>query len=153
MELRRLSRAPLLLVAAAVLMLLFVLDHADSGSSYQQASPSEIVSLTNLGQVKSALISDNNQTIQITTKSGKQLEAAWVSGRGWQLQNALQAQLDKGSLPGGYSVSIARSNTLPLDVLTPALIYLVIFLLFFWFIDYPTGIKRWRALVGREGLS
>jgi cell division protease FtsH len=148
MELRRVSWAPLLLAPVALLLLLFVLDHANSRGSYQQASPSEIASLINHGQVNNALISDRNQLIQITTKSGKQFQASWVSGQGLPLQNALQAQLAKGSLPGGYSVSIAQSSTLPLDVLTPALIYLVIFLLFFWFTDYPAGIKRLRPSTG-----
>ena len=36
MELRRFSRAPLLLIAVAVLLLLLGLDCANSGSSYQQ---------------------------------------------------------------------------------------------------------------------
>jgi cell division protease FtsH len=146
MQLRRFPRALLLLAGAAVLLMLFVLDHANSGRSYQQAKPSEIVSLINQGRVENALISDENRLIQITTKSGKKLEASWVSGQGLLLENALQAQLAKGSLPGGYSVSIAQSSTLPLNVLTPALIYLVIFLLFFWFTGYPAGIKRWRAI-------
>lgn len=138
----------MLLVAVGVLLLLFVLDHANSRSSYQQASTSEIVSLIDQGHVDNALISDENQTIQLTAKSGKQLETSWVPGQESHLQNALQAQLDDGSLPGGYSVSIAKSDAPLLDVLAPAFIYLVIFLLFFWFIDYPTGIKRWRAFAG-----
>src|SRR5271163_1428064 len=116
MELRRFFRAPLLLIAVAVLLLLFVLDYANSGSSYQQVDTSEIVSLINQGQVKSALITDKNQTIQITTKSGKELEASWVSGQGLQLQNALQAQVEKGTLPDGYNVNIPKSNAL-LDIL------------------------------------
>jgi cell division protease FtsH len=129
-----------------VLLLLFLLSRANSGNSYQQASPSEVISLIQQGQARSALISDKNQLIQITTKSGRQLEASWVSGQGLQLRNALQAQLDKGSLPGGYSVSVAKSNALLLDVLAPAFVYLVIFLLSFWFLDYPAGIRRWRAI-------
>jgi cell division protease FtsH len=149
MELRRFSRAPLLLVAA--LLLLFVLDYAIPGSSYRQADRSEIVSLIEQGQVKSALITDKNQTIQITTKSGKQLETSWVSGQGrQQLENALQAQLDKGGLPGGYNVNTTKSNAL-LDVLAPAFIYLVILLLFFWHLDYPAEIKRWRAFADQAG--
>ena len=63
MELRRFFRAPLLLVAVAVLLLLFVLDYANSGSSYQQVDTSQIVKLIDQGQVKSALITDKNQTI------------------------------------------------------------------------------------------
>jgi cell division protease FtsH len=146
MQLRRFSRAPLLLAGVAVLLLLFGLGRANPGNSYQQASSSEIVALIHQGQARSALISDKNQLIQITTKSGRQLEASWVAGQGLQFQNALQAQLDKGSLPGGYGVSVAKSNAMLLDVLAPAFIYLVIFLLSFWFLDYPAGIRRWRAI-------
>ena len=46
MELRRFFRAPLLLIAVAVLLLLFVLDYANSGSSYTQVDTSAIVHLT-----------------------------------------------------------------------------------------------------------
>jgi cell division protease FtsH len=139
MELRRFFRAPLLLIAVAVLLLLFVLDYANSGSSYQQVDTSEIVSLINQGQVKSALITDKNQTIQITTKAGKELEASWVSGQGLQLANALQAQVVKGTLPeDGYNVTIPKSNAL-LDLLPTAFIYLVIFLLFFFMLSQMQG--------------
>ena len=75
MELRRFLRAPLLLIAVAVLLLLFVLDYANSGSSYTQVDTSQIVKLIDQGQVKSALITDKNQTIQVTTKAGKDLQA------------------------------------------------------------------------------
>ncbi|HXO24715.1 MAG TPA: ATP-dependent metallopeptidase FtsH/Yme1/Tma family protein, partial [Streptosporangiaceae bacterium] len=134
MDLRRFLRAPLLLIAVAVLLLLFVLDYANSGSSYQQVDTSQIVSLINQGQVKSALITDKNQTIQITTKSGKQLEASWVSGQGLQLANALQQQETKGTLTSGYNVTIPKSNAI-LDLLPTAFIYLVIFLLFFFMLS------------------
>src|SRR6516164_11079849 len=111
MELRRFFRAPLLLIAVAVLLLLFVLDYANSGSSYQTTDTSQIVSLINQGQVKSAVITDKNQTIQITTKkpiqignqSGTEWQASWVSGQGLQLANDLQNQFAKGTLPGGYN--------------------------------------------------
>lgn len=145
MELRRFFRVPLLLIAFAVLVLLFVLGHANPGSSYQQVPPSEIVSLINQGQVKSALITDKNQTIQVTTKSGKQLEASWVSSQGSQLQKFLQAQFDKGNMPGGYNITIPKSNAL-LGVLAPAFIFLAIVLLLFWGIDYPNRIQAVAAL-------
>ena len=108
MWLRRFSLVPLLLIAVAVLAVLAVLlvrEHTDSGSSYQQATASEVASLINSGQVNSGLISNRNQMIQIITKSGKRLEASWPCGQGAQLQRALQAQLDKGNLPGGYDIT------------------------------------------------
>jgi cell division protease FtsH len=139
MELRRFLRAPLLLIAVAVLLLLFVLDYANSGSSYTQVDTSQIVQLINSGQVKSALITDKNQTIQVTTKAGKELEASWVSGQGLQLENELQAQVAKGTLPAtGYNVNIPKSNAL-LDLIPTALIYLVIFLVFFFMLSQMQG--------------
>src|ERR1043165_8647977 len=98
MELRRFFRAPLLLIAVAVLLLLFVLDYANSGSTYQQKDTSQVVKLIEQGQVKSALIVDKNQTIQITTNNGQRYEASWVSGQGIELQRELQQAFDKGLL-------------------------------------------------------
>src|SRR6516225_7908225 len=146
MELKRFFRAPLLLIAVAVLLLLFVLDYANSGSSYQTTHTSQIVSLINQGQVKSAVITDKNQTIQITTKkpvqigtqNGTEWQASWVSGQGLQLANDLQNQFAKGTLPGGYTVNIPKSNAL-LDLLPTAFIYLVIFLLFFFMLSQMQG--------------
>ena len=83
MELRRFFRAPLLLIAVAVLLLLFVLDYANSGSSYQQVDTSQIVKLINEGQVKSALIIDKNQTIQITTTAARSSRRRGSPARAW----------------------------------------------------------------------
>ena len=138
MELKRFFRAPLLLIAVAVLLLLFVLDYANSGSSYKQVDTSQIVTAIDQGKVKSALIVDKNQTIQITTTSGQKLESSWVSGQGLQLQNKLQQQVDKGNLKDGYNVSIPKSNAL-LDLIPTALIYLVIFLLLFFMLSQMQG--------------
>jgi len=132
MELRRFLRAPLLLIAVAVLLLLFVLDYANSGSSYTQVDTSAIVHDIQTGQVKNALIVDKNQTIQITTKSGKDLEASWVTGQGLVLQQELQ------QAGVNYNVSIPKSNAL-LDLLPTAFIYLVIFLLFFFMLSQMQG--------------
>ena len=132
MELRRFFRAPLLLIAVAVLLLLFVLDYANSGSSYTQVDTSAIVHDIQTGQVKNALIVDKNQTIQITTKSGKDLEASWVTGQGLVLQQELQ------QAGVNYNVNIPKSNAL-LDLLPTAFIYLVIFLLFFFMLSQMQG--------------
>src|SRR5436853_262112 len=138
MELRRFFRAPLLLIAVAVLLLLFVLDYANSGSSYKQVDTSRIVTLIDQGQVKSALIVDKKQTIQITTNGGDKLESSWVAGQGLQLQEKLQQQVAKGNLKDGYNVNIPKSNAL-LDLIPTALIYLVIFLVFFFFLSQMQG--------------
>ncbi|HEU5384580.1 MAG TPA: ATP-dependent metallopeptidase FtsH/Yme1/Tma family protein, partial [Streptosporangiaceae bacterium] len=121
-----------------MLLLLFVLDYANSGSTYKQVDTSTIVTAIDKGQVKSALLVDKNQTIQITTTSGQKLESSWVAGQGLRLQEKLQQQVDKGNLKQGYNVSIPKSNAL-LSLIPTALIYLVIFLLFFFMLSQMQG--------------
>src|ERR1700750_376797 len=104
MELKRFFRGPLLLVLLAVLVITITLGWANSGSSYQQADTGKIVQLIQQGDVKSAVLTGKNQTMQITTKSGQQYEADFIPGQGQQLQELLQTQYDKGQLPGGYNV-------------------------------------------------
>lgn len=148
MEIRRFSRASLLLIAVAVVVLLFVLNHANSASSYQRVDRSEIASLIKQGAVKSALITGKYQTIQITTKSGKQLEAPWNAGQESQVRNSLQSQLQRGNLPGGYNVTAPQSRAL-IDGLTVA--FLAVVLLSFWGLGYPAEFKRLRAFAGQAG--
>jgi cell division protease FtsH len=138
MEIRRFFRGPVLLIIVAVLLFLFVLDFANSGSSYQNADTGKIVQLIETGKVKSAQIIDKNQTIQITTKDGQNLQASWVTGQGVQLQNMLQQQYDKGNLPSDYNVTIPKSNAL-LDLLPTLFIVLVICLLFFLMVSQMQG--------------
>src|ERR1700704_6173068 len=102
MELKRFFRGPLLLVLLAVLVITITLGWANSGSSYQQADTGKIVQLIETGQVKSAILTDKNQTIQVTTKSGQQFQGDYIDGQGYQLQQLLQKQQDAKQLPGGY---------------------------------------------------
>ena len=138
MELRRFFRAPLLLIAVAVLLLLFVLDYANSGSTYQQKDTAYIVKLIDQGQVKSALLVDKNQTIQITTTSGQKYQASWVTGQGWTCSARCRPSTTRASWSGMRHVSIPKSNAL-LDLIPTALIYLVIFLLFFFMLSQMQG--------------
>jgi cell division protease FtsH len=138
MDMRRLFRGPLLLVIAAVVLFIIVLDFASSGNSYKGTDTSKIVSLIEQGQVKSAQIVDKNQTIQITTKSGQNLQASWVTGQGVNLQEELQQQANKGNLPQGYNVSIPKSNVL-LALLPTIFICAVIFIFFFIMMSQMQG--------------
>jgi cell division protease FtsH len=138
MEFRRFFRGPVVLVIVALLLFVFVLSFTSGGSSYQGTDTSNIVSLIESGQVKSALIVDKNQTIQITTTGGKQLQASWVGGQGLELQQELQQQYAKGNLKDGYNVSIPKGNAF-LDLLPTLFICLVIFVLFFFFMSQMQG--------------
>jgi cell division protease FtsH len=126
------------LFALAVLVVVVLFNLANAGSSYQQVDTSRIVQLIDNGQVKSAKITDKNQTIQVTTKSGQQLQADWVSGQGLRLQQELQKQFDAKKLPEGYTVSIPSSNSVwgLLLSFTP---YIVIALFFFLLLSQMQG--------------
>jgi cell division protease FtsH len=138
MELKRIFRGPLLLVLLAVLVITITLGWANSGSSYQSTSTSQIVKLINTGQVKSAVLTDKNQTIQITTNKGVEYEADFITGQGQALQQELQTQFDAGKLPGGYNVKIPQTSTF-VSLLEDFLPYVLIALFFFFLLSQMQG--------------
>jgi cell division protease FtsH len=126
------------LFALAVLVVVVLFNLANAGSSYQQTDTSNIVRLIDNGQVKSAKITDKNQTIQVTTTSGKQLQADWVTGQGLVLQQELQKQYNAGNLKEGYTVSIPSSNSV-WSLLLSFIPYIVIALFFFLLLSQMQG--------------
>jgi cell division protease FtsH len=126
------------LFALALLVVVVLFNVANAGSSFQQADTSKVVSLINNGQVKSAKITDKNQTIQVTTNSGQQYQADWVSGQGLRLQQELQKQADAGKLKDGYTVSIPSSNSV-WSLLLSFIPYIVIALFFFLLLSQMQG--------------
>jgi cell division protease FtsH len=139
MELKRIFRGPLLLVLLAVLVITITLGWAHSGSPYASKDTSTVVQLIEQGKVKSAVLTDKNQTIQITTDSGAQYQASFISGQGQQLQQELQQLYDKGKLSGGYTVNIPSSNSLLSLLLGTFLPYLLIALFFFFLLTQMQG--------------
>ena len=138
MELKRIFRGPLLLVLLAVLVITITLGWANTGSGPAQADTGKVVQLIEQGKVKSAVLTDKNQTIQVTTTDGKQYQADFVTGQGQQLQQLLQSQFDKGQLTGGYNVQIPKSSAL-LSILETLVPYLVIALFFFFLLSQMQG--------------
>jgi cell division protease FtsH len=126
------------LFAAAVLVVVVLFNLANAGTSYTQADTSQVVSLINSGQVKSAKITDKNQTIQVTTKSGKQYQADWVSGQGLALQQELQKQYTAGKLPQGYTVAVPSGSSL-WSILGSWIPVIAIALLFFFMLSQMQG--------------
>ena len=138
MELKRFFRGPLLLVLLAVLVIIITLGWANSGSNVQQKNTSQIVQMIQQGKVKSAVLTDKNQTIQVTTPSGQQYQADFISGQGVELQNLLQSQFNKGQLTGGYDVQIPKSSAL-LSIIETFVPYLIIALFFFFLLSQMQG--------------
>jgi cell division protease FtsH len=138
MDLKRIFRGWVLAILLVVIVFLFVFRLAGAGQTYKQVNTSQVVSAINNGQVKTATLTDTNQTIQITTKSGQLLEADWVGSQGQQLATILQNQVKNGQLPGGYNVQVPKSSSF-WDLILSWLPFLAIFLLFFVFINQMQG--------------
>jgi cell division protease FtsH len=139
MELKRFFRGPLLLVLLAVLVITITLGWANSGGSSTQKDTATVVQLIEQGKVKSAQLTDKNQTIQVTTNDGQTYQASFIQGQGQQLQQDLQKLFDEGKLKGGYDVQIPKSNTLLSLLLGTFLPYLLIALFFFFLLTQMQG--------------
>jgi len=137
MDLRRIFRGWMLAILLVFVLLIVVLKFTGS-SQYEKVNTSQIVHLVQTGQVKSAILNDPTQVIQVTKNNGDLLQAAWVGNQGNELAKILQDQNNSGKLPGGYNVLNPQGNSL-LSVLLGWLPFIVIFLLFFVFMNQMQG--------------
>jgi cell division protease FtsH len=134
MDLKRYFRGPFVAVLVMLLVFFVVYEYASSGSPYTPADTSKVVSLIETGQVKSALLIDKDQTIEITTKSGQKYEASWVGNQGQQLATELQSHLPSQ----GYNVQVPKGSsvwTLIFDMVP----YLLIILFFVFMLNQMQG--------------
>jgi cell division protease FtsH len=138
MDLKRIFRGWVLAILLVVIVFLFVFRLAGSGPTYSQVNTSQVIAAVNHQQVKSAILTDTEQTIQIVTKSGRHLQADWVGNTGQQLANKLQTQFQNGQLPGGYQVEKPSGSSF-WTLLLSWLPFLAIFVLFFIFLNQMQG--------------
>jgi cell division protease FtsH len=138
MELKRIFRGPIVLVIIAVLLMLFVLNFANSGTGYTSVDTAKIVAIIEKGQnIKSAEITDKDQTVQVTMTDGTVYQANWIGSQGVQLQQDLQKLYDAHKV-GSYNVQIPRTSAL-LSLLESFLPYVVIGLFFFLMLSAMQG--------------
>jgi cell division protease FtsH len=138
MDLKRYFRGPFVAVLVVLLLFFFVYKYASSGTSYKQADTSHVVQLIEQGKVKSALLIDNQQTIQVTPISGPPLQASWVQNQGTQLSQLLQKQVDAGNLPQGYTVEVPKGSSL-LALIVGWLPFLLVILIFLFLLNQMQG--------------
>jgi cell division protease FtsH len=139
MDLKRIFRGWTIAILAVVLVFLFVYRFASSGQSYKQADTARVVELINTDQVKSALLIDSEQTIQITPKNGGEpLQASWVGNQGQTLAQTLQRAYNAHKLPQGYNVEVPKGSSI-WTLLLSWLPFVVLFLLFFVFMNQMQG--------------
>jgi cell division protease FtsH len=134
MDLKRYFRGPFVAVLVMLLVFFVVYEYASSGNSYTQTDTSRVVSLIQKGDVKSALLTDKEQTIQITTKSGQKYEASWVGNEGQQLAQLLQQKAP----PQGWNVNVPKSSSV-WGLIFSWLPFLLIILIFFFMMNQMQG--------------
>jgi cell division protease FtsH len=134
MDLKRYFRGPFVAVLVMLLVFFVVYEYASSGNSYTQTDTSRVVSLIEKGDVKSALLTDKEQTIQITTKAGQKYEASWVGNEGQQLAQLLQTKQP----PQGWNVNVPKSSSV-WSLIFSWLPFLLIILIFFFMLNQMQG--------------
>jgi cell division protease FtsH len=138
MDVKRYFRGPLLWVLLFALLVMLVFWGVNGQQSYSKADTSKVVKLITSGQVRSAKITDKDQTLQITTKDGQKYQTSWVDGQGVQLQNELQKQYDAGNLTGGYNVSVPKQSFF-LGLVLSLLPIIVVVLIFLFIMNQMQG--------------
>jgi cell division protease FtsH len=132
MDLKRYFRGPFVAVLVMLLLFFIVFAYANRGESYTPTSTSTVVADINQGHVKSAILIDKNQTIEIVTTDGKRLQANWVGNQGQQLAELLQNKHTS------YNVQVPSGNTV-IGVIFSFLPYILIILIFFFLLNQMQG--------------
>src|SRR5499427_1133056 len=134
MDLKRYFRGPFVAVLVMLLLFFIVIAYANRGATYAPAPTSQVVADIYGGNVKSAILIDKNQTVEIITKDGKRLQANWVGNQGQQLA----AELQKNPPSNGYNVQVPSGNSV-LGVIFSFLPYILIILIFFFLLNQIQG--------------
>ncbi|MGH3094961.1 MAG: ATP-dependent zinc metalloprotease FtsH [Streptosporangiales bacterium] len=126
MDIKRYLRGPLVWVLLIGVLLVVLLQLFNGGDDYKDVDTSKVVTAINHDKVKSALITDKDQTIQLTLKDGEKWQASWVQGQGIELVNALQQHQP----PKNYNVEVPQQSLFMslLISLAPIVLLVLIFL-------------------------
>ncbi|HEY1345790.1 MAG TPA: ATP-dependent metallopeptidase FtsH/Yme1/Tma family protein, partial [Streptosporangiaceae bacterium] len=134
MDLKRYFRGPFVAVLVMLLLFFIVFTYANRGTSYTQKDTSQVVTAIENGNVKSAVLTDKNQTIQVVTKNGDHWQANWVGNQGQQLATELQKNVPQD----GYNVVVPSGNSV-LGLIIGFLPYVLIILFFFFLLNQMQG--------------
>jgi cell division protease FtsH len=138
MDLKRYFRGPFVAILVVLLLFFFLYRYASSGTTYKAVDTSQVISAIEHNQVKSALLIDSTQTIQVTTTKGETLQASWVGNQGQELASELQAQVQKGGVTGGWSVQGPKGSSI-FDVIFSWLPIILIVLIFLFMLNQMQG--------------
>src|SRR5215475_4144810 len=112
MDLKRIFRGWVLAILFVAIILVILFRLVNTSPQYQQVATSRAIAAIEAGNVKSVTLTDVDQTIQLTTKSGQNWEASWVGAQGSQLANDLQKLVANHQLPAdAYPAKVPNSST------------------------------------------
>jgi cell division protease FtsH len=132
MDLKRYFRGPFVAVLVMLLLFFIVFTYANHTNGYAPVDTSKIFSLINQGSVKSAVLTDKNQTIQVITTSGGKFQSSWVGNQGQAFAHLL------GVRHVAYNVQVPSGNSL-LGVILSFVPYILIILFFFFLLNQMQG--------------
>jgi cell division protease FtsH len=139
MDLKRIFRGWVLAILFVAIILVILYKLVNTGPEYKLVPTSQAIAAIQSGNVKSVTLTDVDQTIQLTTKSGANWESSWVGAQGTQLADDLQAQVAKHTLPASaYTVKVPKSSSF-WTLIFSYLPFLIIFLLFMVFLNQMQG--------------
>jgi cell division protease FtsH len=139
MDLKRIFRGWVLAILFVAIILVILYKLVNTGPEYKLVPTSQAIAAIDSGNVKSVTLTDVDQTIQLTTKSGQNWESSWVGAQGTQLANTLQQEVKSHQLsPNVYTVKVPKSSGF-WTLIFSYLPFLVIFLLFMVFLNQMQG--------------
>jgi cell division protease FtsH len=139
MDLKRIFRSWVLAILFVAVILVILYKLVNTGAQYKQVPTSQAVAAITAGDVKSVLLTDGDQMIQLTTKSGQNWEASWVGSQGTQLAGIMQKLQAQGKLPANvYNVKVPKGSSF-WALIFSYLPFLIIFLLFLVFLNQMQG--------------
>ncbi len=139
MDLKRIFRGWVLAILFVAIILVILYKLVNTGPQYTLVPTSQAIAAIQQGDVKSVTLTDVDQTIQLTTKSGANWEASWVGAQGTIIATDLQKQVNAGTLPkNAYTVKVPKSSSF-WTLIFSYLPFLIIFLLFMVFLNQMQG--------------
>jgi cell division protease FtsH len=139
MDLKRIFRGWVLAILFVAIILVILYKLVNTGPTYTQVPTSQAIAAIDTGNVKSVTLTDVDQIIQLTTKSGANWESSWVGDQGAQLANTIQQQVKSGKLPSTVLIVKVPKSSGFWTLIFSYLPFLIIFLLFMVFLNQMQG--------------
>ncbi|MDH6133876.1 cell division protease FtsH [Kitasatospora sp. MAA4] len=154
MDVKRYFRAPIAWILLAVVAVIVLMQVVSDSNGYKTVDTGQVVAAIDAGQVKQAQITTgDSNTVKIEllpgasltnagsggkSPSGSKFQASYIGDQGKDIAATLQAQVNKGSLPQGYTISPEKQSTF-VSLLLSMLPIVIIVLVFLFLMNQMQG--------------